>query len=179
MYPTGYEWLGTVGVLPKMVSEALEEFGVTEYPGIANAPKILGWAKEVGETKIGWKYTADSIPWCGLFMAVVAQRAGKPIPKSPLWARSWSGFGLATNKPVLGDTLVFSRDGGGHVGLYIGEDRYAYYVLGGNQLDSVSIVRISKQRCIAMRTPPVKYALPRSAKPYYLKVKGGLSVNEA
>lgn len=44
-------------------------------------------------------YKADSIPWCGLFMAVVAKRAGKEVPKHPLWALSWSAFGAKSPAP--------------------------------------------------------------------------------
>ena len=34
---------------------------------------------------------------------------------------------------MLGDILTFKRNGGGHVGLYVGEDKDCYHVLGGNQ----------------------------------------------
>ena len=49
--------------------------------------------------------------------------------------------------------LVFTRPGGGHVGFYVGEDAAAYHILGGNQGDAVTIVRIVKSRYIARRWP--------------------------
>jgi uncharacterized protein (TIGR02594 family) len=137
---------------------------------------ILGWAKETGLTKT---FTADSIPWCGLFMAVVAKRAGKPVVEGPLWARNWAKFGIPADRPQLGDILVFRRaQGSGHVGLYVGEDYGAFHVLGGNQSDGVTITRIARDRCIAIRRPTYRKA-PESAKSVQLAANGVLSTNEA
>lgn len=173
--PADYRWLTTIGVLPRMVQEALKEFGTIETPGAANNSKIIGWAKEVGLDKV---YTADSVPWCGLFMAVVALRAGKSFPTTPLWALSWSKFGVEAGQPRLGDVLTFTRNGGGHVGLYVGEDQGAYHVLGGNQSDQVCITRIDKKRLYRVRRPAYNQQ-PATAQPYMLAAKGGLSQNEA
>ncbi len=63
----------------------------------------------------------------------------------------WIKFGNASDKPMLGDVLVFGRKGGGHVGLYVGEGRDAYHVLGGNQDDTVSIKRIARAGCSGAR----------------------------
>lgn len=130
-----------------MLVEALNLFGVSEKEGDADNPEILKWAKEIGYKN---EYTHDSIPWCGLFVAVVAKRAGKSLPNNPLWARNWSHWG-AVCAPELGAVLVFSRGTGGHVGLYVGEDNHCFHVLGGNQGDSVCITRIEKSRLIAAR----------------------------
>lgn len=176
-YPVGYEWLGTVGTLPKVVVEALELHGTKETLGPKDNPVILGWAAEVGLSRA---YTDDEIPWCGLFVAVVCKRAGKPVDQQPLWARSWADYGMRVSRAELGDILVFSRPGGGgHVGFYIAEDESAYHVLGGNQSDAVTVARIAKSRCIAVRRPPFKTSLPASAKPYQVAMGGKLSENEA
>lgn len=173
--PAGYRWLTTLGQLPRMIEEALKEFGTVETPGAANNAKIVSWARETG---LGDVYTADSVPWCGLFMAVVAKRAGKPAVSSPLWALSWSKFGEAGGQPRLGDVLTFKRNGGGHVGLYVGEDAACYHVLGGNQSDAVTITRIRKERLHAVRRH-YALALPASAKPYVLAATGTVSTDEA
>lgn len=172
--PPQYRWLQTIGPLPRMVEEATKEFGCIETPGAKNNPTIMAWAKETGLTNI---YTADSVPWCGLFMAVVAKRADKPAVSSPLWALSWSKFGVEGGQPRLGDILTFTRKGGGHVGLYVGEDKGAYHVLGGNQSDAVSFTRIDKARLYRVRRPAYK-VMPATAKPYVLAATGGLSENE-
>jgi fatty acid/phospholipid biosynthesis enzyme len=79
--------------------------------------------------------------------------------------------------------LVFSRKvaGGyaGHVGIYVAEDASAFHVLGGNQGDAVSVARVAKDRCVAVRRPAFATALPASAKPYRVATGGALSTNEA
>lgn len=178
-YPKGYEWLGTLGTLPMTIQKALELVGTVETPGKANNPIIMGWADEVGVAKLGYKYTGDDVPWCGLFAAVVSQRAGKPLPYGPLYSLNWGNVGTAVKQPVLGDVLTFTRSGGGHVGFYVAEDDTAYHVLGGNQSDKVSIARVAKDRLYRARRPAFKTALPASAKAYRVKAAGGLSQNEA
>lgn len=173
--PQQYRWLTGLGLLPRMVSEALAEFGCIETPGPGNNPTIMEWAREVGVQAV---YTADSVPWCGLFMGVVAKRAAKSLPSSPLWALSWSKFGDEAGQPRLGDVLTFVRKGGGHVALYIGEDKAAYHVLGGNQSDAVSFTRIDKARLYRVRRPHYNVA-PATARPIVLEATGGLSENEA
>lgn len=170
-----YRWLQSVGPLPRMVQEGLKLYGTIETPGKGDNPTIMAWADETGLERV---YTADSIPWCGLWMAVVAKRAGKPLVSSPLWALSWSKFGIAGGQPRLGDILTFKRNGGGHVGLYVGEDHECYHVLGGNQSDAVTITRLRKERLHAVRR---HYAvgMPESAKPYVIKPTGAISENEA
>jgi uncharacterized protein (TIGR02594 family) len=173
--PSEYRWLETIGPLPRMVEEALKLLGTVETAGPANNPTILSWAKEVGVPAV---YTADSIPWCGLFMAVVATRAGKPLVSSPLWALSWSKFGVAGGQPRLGDVLTFVRNGGGHVALYIGEDDVSYHVLGGNQHDCVCFTSVAKARLYACRRPAYNQ-MPETARPFTLARSGSLSSNEA
>lgn len=174
-FPKNYEWLGEVGALPKITQEALKLFGTFETPGAADNPVIMGWAKELGLNKT---YSADSIPWCGLFMAIVAKRSGREPVEGPLWARNWANFGVYADHASLGDILVFRRAAGGHVGTYICEDDLHYYTLGGNQSDAVTIAKIEKSRCIAVVRPVYKNR-PASAKPYRRSLAGKVSTNEA
>lgn len=155
---------------PPLMVEALKLYGVREYPGAADNPRIMGWRDELidaypGLSWVGDVYTGDAVPWCGLFMAYVAHRAGHGAPHPRfLAARSWAGWGDAptgppiTDPPRLGDVLVFWRGdpngSSGHVGIYVGEDNTHFHVLGGNQSDSVSITRIRRVRLLAWRRPP-------------------------
>lgn len=173
--PAQYAWLNTIGTLPRTIQEGLKLLGTIETPGTKNNPTILAWAKE---TDTGTVYTADSIPWCGLFAAVVAKRAGKEFPKAPLWALSWATFGVEAGQPRLGDVLTFTRSGGGHVGFYVAEDASAYHVLGGNQSDKVCITRIDKKRLYRARRPIYNHQ-PESVQPYIVAATGALSHNEA
>jgi len=176
MLPARYAWLAREPG-PKMIVEALKLFGTLEAAGSPSNPIIVAWAKEVGG-EVADVYKADSIPWCGLFVAVVAQRAGKELPQHPLWALSWSAFGAKTSAPALGDVLVFARNGGGHVGLYVGEDAAAFHVLGGNQSDRVCITRVAKTRLYAARRPLYRVQ-PANVRPIHLESTGALSLNEA
>ena len=178
--PTKYEWLSKEPG-PLMISKALELFGTLESPGTRNNPVIIAWAQEVGG-KVADVYKTDEIPWCGLFMAVVAQRSGKNVVKDPLWALNWGTFGIAAEKPMLGDVMVFVRETAegkkaGHVALYVGEDADCYHVLGGNQSDQVCITRLAKKRLYAARRPNYK-VMPKNVRAIALSAGGAVSTNE-
>jgi uncharacterized protein (TIGR02594 family) len=176
--PKKYAWLANE-TAPRMLIEALKLFGVAERLPIGDRtykdnPEVLSWAKELGLDGV---YKRTETPWCGLFAAIIAKRAGKPIPKTPLWARDWAKWGTST-RPELGCILVFARGQvSGHVGLYVGEDADCYHVLGGNQRDSVCITRIPKSRILASRC--AYRAKPDSVRPVNLAPSGAVSENEA
>jgi uncharacterized protein (TIGR02594 family) len=168
LLPSNYTHLKDRASLPKMVQIALDLHGTTEVPGPRSNKNILAMARLL---KIDYK--TDSIPWCGLFMAYVASKAGYDYPNWPLAALNWKTFGMYNqDQPSLGDVLVFKRDGGGHVGLYIAEDDECYHVLGGNQGNTVSIVRISKLRLVMGRRAIWKVGQPESVKKYKVAVSG-------
>lgn len=173
--PEQYNWLNDVGPLPRMTEEALKLLGTIEGAGSADNPTILSWANEVGLENI---YTHDAVPWCGLFMALVATRAGKTPPTNPLWALNWAKFGEEEGQPRLGDVLTFTRNGGGHVTQYVAEDKAAYHCLGGNQGDKVCIERILKIRLYRVRRP-IYHVMPESARSYLVGPNGAVSQNEA
>lgn len=153
MLPAQYAWLGKEPS-PKMLLEGLKLYGLKEAAGSGDNPVILALAKEAG---VGGVYVHDSIAWCGLFMLVCATRAGKALPFPPaaaLWALNWRKFGTAVPHPMLGDVMTKTRDGGGHVTMYVAEDDGAYHCLGGNQSDGVNITRISKAESWAFNRPP-------------------------
>lgn len=177
--PQQYEWL-LQEQGPKMLTEALKLYGTKEIVGRQHNPIILSWAKELGMAKM---YTNDETAWCGLAHAIIAKRAGKIVPFKDydfLRALKWASFGIEVQdkKPNLGDTLVFKREGGGHVGLYVGEDAEAYHVLGGNQSNAYNITRISKNRLFAARRPAYD-VLPSNVRVVKLAKAGMLSKNEA
>lgn len=161
---------------PKILVEAYKLLGTKELLGKDNNPKILDWAEKLGLKNI---YTADEIPWCGLFMAYVCLMAGKEGVENPLWARNWNKFGTKVDTAMLGDVLVFERGANsGHVGIYVGEDKDSYHVLGGNQGDQVSIVRIKKVRCIGIRRTAWSIAQPKNVRVIQLNASGVVSENE-
>lgn len=172
MIPAKYQWLEKEPG-PKMLLEAIKLYGIRETLGEADNPIILEWASELGLKD----YIHDSIAWCGLFMAIVASRAGKIAPDHPLWAANWLKFGHVVPVAMLGDVLVFKRPGGNHVGLYVAEDSICYDVFGGNQGDQVSIVRILKGRCIGIRRPDY-HVQPANVRRIIFGDDGFISANE-
>jgi uncharacterized protein (TIGR02594 family) len=186
MTPEKYKWLEKVKGLPNTIRLGLAEHGVHEVVGRGSNRTIIGWRDELNGASPAGKplvsgFSDDDIPWCGLFAAIVAFRRMKAIaevPYAPLWARNWLRYGVATKTPALGDILVFSRGSGGHVGFYIAEDKSAYHVLGGNQGNKVSIVRIAKNRLLGARRPPYVIA-PHGARQFVVAASGALSANEA
>jgi uncharacterized protein (TIGR02594 family) len=178
MLPAAYQWLEKEPG-PPILLEALALYGTREAPSSVNNPVILDWAQEVGASRLGLKYTADEVPWCGLFMAVCCQRAHMAPPAIAVRALAWAGWGLPSDKPMLGDVLTFQRPGGGHVGLYVGEDEKAFHVLGGNQADSVSFSRIERSRLYSASRTPWKGPAPANIRLVRLARTGSLSSNEA
>ncbi len=129
--------------------------GLTETPGTKSNQKIIAEAAYLAKKypKLAWIadfYTGDDIPWCGLQTAFVfAMNDIAPVMPNPLSALKWASWGQQLAKPVPGAVLVFTRTGGGHVGLYEGETATHYLVIAGNQGDCVCRELIAKSRLAA------------------------------
>lgn len=170
--PAMYAWLANEPG-PKILLEALKLFGTKEVVGPTHNPVILAWAKELGLETV---YRQDEIPWCGLFVAICVKHAGKDVVKDPLWAANWLHFGQACD-PELGAIAVFSRDGGNHVAIIVGEDSTHYHVIGGNQKDSVCIMRLAKDRLRGCRAS--YQTKPANVRRVTLAATGEVSKNES
>jgi uncharacterized protein (TIGR02594 family) len=174
-----YNYLNTVPGQPWLIREALKEYGTKEIVGPKHNKSIMEWADEIG----GWEgtyYDKDEIPWCGLFVAIICKRAKKDIAKGFLGAKNWNKWGNEVNvgEEGLGDVLVFSRNGGGHVGFYVAEDTTHYHVLGGNQSNSVNITRIDKTRLFGIRRAEYNIQ-PTGVIKVILDADGIISTNES
>lgn len=159
---------------PRWLTIARSYVGVREIPGPKHNPTIIGWLRKLKS----W-IKDDETPWCGTFVAAVMQEAGLPYPREFPRAKAWADYGSRLQTHVLapGAILVFVRDGGGHVGFYVGEDSANYHVLGGNQGNAVSVTKISKSRLLASRWPKGE---PVIGKPVLLAMDGRpVSRNEA
>lgn len=152
----------TTKELPWIV-EGKRVFGLHE---VKDNAALCTWLKSDGKT-LG---DPKALPWCGDYVETCIEKTlpNEPLPgalgENPYWARNWALFGKEV-KPCYGAVGVFVRDGGGHVGFLVGEDATDWYVLGGNQGNTVSIVRIDKKRMIAARWPstysPITKPLPK------------------
>ena len=173
--PKQYEWL-LKEEAPRILVQSLKLYGTLEKPGSDSNATILGWANEVGHG-IENIYKADSIPWCGLVMGVIVMRAGYEPPKDFLWALNWGSWGQYVESPMLGDILVFTRKVnkkviGGHVGIYIGENKTHYYVLGGNQNDMHCIAKIPKSQLYIARRTTWNFSQPKNVRKVMLNTYG-------
>lgn len=180
--PANFAWIMTTGVLPKMIVEGLNLLGIQEIQGNENNPKIIEFAVELGVADI---YTSDDKqPWCALSHCSVAKRAGKIISypnrydylralafaKQPgLHPEQWEL--LDTKDAMFGDSLIFKRPEGGHLGMYIGESDTHYYVMGGNQNNMYGFTRVAKTRLVAVVRPKY-HEIPSSVKKYFLSDTG-------
>ncbi len=105
------------------------------------------------------------LPWCGDFVQTCIRLGlpDEPFPgdlgANPYWARNWMLLGKETPL-TYGAVVVFSRDGGGHVGFCVGGDASTVAVLGGNQSNTVSIARLSRSRLLGARWPSTFPARP-------------------
>lgn len=177
--PPPYTWLADEPA-PRLLVEMLRLHGLTEQPGAADNPDILALAHETGVADV---YDHDVVPWCGLALGAAARRAGWDLPEQLLWARSWAGWGTAAPRAMLGDVVVFARPGGGHVGLYVGEDADAFHILGGNQGDCCDIRRFGRTPwragasfgVFAVRRCPWRIAQPANVRPVLLTAAGAPS----
>lgn len=158
---------------PRWLQIASGYIGTREILGPKHNNRIIGWL-----TRLKSWIKDDETPWCGTFCAAVMQEAGLPYPDVFVRAKAWADYGsnLRTTHLAPGAILVFSRQGGGHVGFYVGEDATAYHVLGGNQSNAVNVTRILKNRCIATRWPKGE---PVTGGPVRMAANGQVSRNEA
>lgn len=188
-FPQEYAWLDTIGTLPRVLQEAIPLYGVQEVVGKGSNATILAWRDYLNQNGVKISgYSDDDTPWCGLFAAYVAFKAGKTVVDSPLWALNWRNFGVAVAAraangplvnqgglvPSLGDVLVYQRPEGGHVNFYIGETDVHFAGIGGNQGNQVNIKAIPKSKCVAVRRPPMTTP-PESLKPRKLTKAGDLA----
>jgi uncharacterized protein (TIGR02594 family) len=88
------------------------------------------------------------------------QQSGIKYPKAYYRAKAWLDWGMPLQMPAHGCVVVFSRAGGGHVGLVVGESPdWSLAVLGGNQGNAVSIAMFDRDRVLGYRWP-ASYSVP-------------------
>lgn len=132
--------------------------GQKEIPG----PGASAWIRAMwlGLRGGSWFWTSigkaddGKVPWCGAFVAHCFQNCHMEYAQRYASARAWLEWGTALTGPAVGAVVVFSRDGGGHVGFVHGRDtKGRLLVLGGNQGDAVSIGPFDLKRVLGYRWP--------------------------
>lgn len=144
-----------------MFERAQRFIGLREIAGDKDHPLIQYWLSLCG---FDGAVVHDETPWCSAFMNGMAWDCELPRTKSAL-ARSWLRIGLPITIDkcyAANDVLIFQRGDGvqpgpdnytasGHVGLFAGIEGNMVLVLGGNQGDGVSIIRLPLTRLLGCR----------------------------
>lgn len=183
--PKKFEWLSEIGVLPKLISTALQYLGIKEFPGVDNNPVIMEMAKGLGVDGI---YTDDSLQaWCAVFINHCIRITGKPINLHPAdlydLLRALKVANEFHDVPIdewkLGDVMRIKRKGGGHTFFPIAKtNKKTIWGLGGNQSNMVTFSEFDESRIEAVKRY-YSIAAPQSAKQYTMDSSGKLSTNEA
>lgn len=140
--------------------------GVKEVKGAQHNPEILQMWKDIKRGGI----KDDETPWCAAFVGAMLERAGIKSSRFES-AKSYLDWGVQLDEPIKGCVVVFSRDGGGHVGFVIGQDKGgSLLVLGGNQSDEVNVRAFPRRRVTGYRWPKGQ-PIPEDA---YLPVLAGV-----
>ena len=123
--------------------------GLHEVHGAEHNPEILSMWRVIKRSGI----QSDEVPWCAAFVGACLERAGIRSSRFES-AASYLTWGVRLDGPAPGCIVVFSREGGGHVGFVVGQDEGGrLLVLGGNQGDSVSIKAFPRDRVTGYRWP--------------------------
>lgn len=123
--------------------------GLKEAPGVASSYLVMAMLR----LDMTWP-ADDSVPWCSAFVNFVCWILRLPRSKS-LAAKSWLAVG--TLVPTIDqaeagfDVVILTRDGGGHVGFYVGHDAATVQLCGGNQGDKVDVSNFPLSRVIGIR----------------------------
>jgi uncharacterized protein (TIGR02594 family) len=101
------------------------------------------------------------IEWCAAFVNAILEKSELPSNKDhkyPLVARSFLDWGEKVDTPEMGDIVVFPRGNQGwqgHVGFYIKSQEIDgvlyYYILGGNQKNSVRVDLYRADKALGIR----------------------------
>ncbi len=131
------------------IAKARSYIGTREIKGPKHEPRILSWWKRIKRGGI----QNDETPWCAAFVGGVLEECGITSSRFES-AKSYLTWGRTLSAPVYGCIVVFTRDGGGHVGFVVGRDAAGnLLVLGGNQGDAVNIKAFALGRVSGYRWP--------------------------
>ena len=134
---------------PQWLAIARPLVGLHEVKGAKHSPEILGMWRAIKRSGI----QSDEVPWCAAFVGACLERAGIRSSRFES-AKSYLTWGVRLDGPAHGCIVVFSREGGGHVGFVVGQDAAGrLLVLGGNQGDQVSVKAFPTDRVTGYRWP--------------------------
>src|SRR5690348_3261793 len=123
----------------------------TSFDTIANVP---GGSALIAEARkyLGGNPTGRASAWCGAFLDMVLRRTGHRGGGN--LARGYINYGKRLPGPEVGAIVVFSRVGGGHVGIVTGVDANGNpIVISGNHGKRVAVATYPAKRVLAYVSP--------------------------
>lgn len=106
------------------------------WQNFANPLLVMIW------NDMGYSYSNDCVPWCGITLGWCLKRDRRPIPKNCASSQSYLSYGVEVTQPKRGDICVFTKRTDtthGHVTIFYDvKDAKDVDVLGGNQVLSTS-----------------------------------------
>jgi uncharacterized protein (TIGR02594 family) len=170
----GTETLKAMGMID--ATGTIDAAALPEVPWIVEGKKRLGMS-EIKDNAALKKWLASDgaalgdpakLPWCGDYVqtCLALTLPHEVMPKNPYYALNWSAWGRPAGSDgyYYGSIGTKSRDGGGHVFFIVGHDATHVHALGGNQSNTVSIVRIPKGDVKPARAP-LTWNLPLAKMP--------------
>lgn len=134
---------------PLWLAEARKHIGLEEIKGPSHAAEILQFWKDIKRGGI----KDDETAWCAAFVGAMLERVGIKSTRFES-AKSYLEWGELLVNPVPGCIVVFTREGGGHVGFAVGRDKDGNLLaLGGNQGDEVNVRAFPISRVSDYRWP--------------------------
>lgn len=134
---------------PTWLAEAYKHIALVEAAGGQHNPEILQFWRDIKRGGI----KDDETPWCAAFVGAMLERVGVRSSRFES-AKSYLSWGQLLAQPVVGCVVVFTRQGGGHVGFAVGRDKAGnLLVLGGNQGDAVNVRAFPVSRVSGYRWP--------------------------
>lgn len=140
-----------VGGNTAIVAQAKKYIGLSER---SNRKTLGRWLS----SKLRMRIDPAVTPWCAAFVNAILSEVGLPTSGSNLGS-SFTRYGRKVSDPKPGDIVVLraSRNGRGHVGIYVGMEmrgkRKFVKLLGGNQSNRVQISSYDARRIVAIRRP--------------------------
>lgn len=131
-------------------AHAMKDVGLHELPGSQSQPRIFQAIKVAAL----WLDGDDSkTAWCGCIRGLWGLETGTGVPREHYRAANWLKWGRAAELPVKGDTVIISRKGGHHVGLFdhFSTDLKGVWLLGGNQSDKVGVNKYDVTSILGIR----------------------------
>lgn len=112
-------WLG-IALMTVFIITAFQGCAVASPHNIVTIAKSeLGHGEQGSDNHGFWIHTythGQNVAWCAGFVSYVLHKAHYTTPYT-LRAKDYLHIGKAVSKPKVGDLIVFTRKGGGHVGI--------------------------------------------------------------